>query len=105
MLGSLISAPVPSLDPSQKTSSYLQLDAERVTQTAGQRAARVRERFPDSGLSGVAKSIHRICGETNGRLDRLQAPYWPLRALFYALLLALIALISSATLATLVRPA
>lgn len=42
---------------------YLALDAERIVRTVKRLAARVNERFPDSGLSQVALQLTDVAGK------------------------------------------
>ncbi len=58
---------------------YTELKLEHVQQTLRKLASRIRERFPDSGLSQVAAELCTIADETEPVLDRLRRPYWPVR--------------------------
>jgi len=58
---------------------YTELKLAHVQKTLRKLASRIRERFPDSGLSQVAAELCTIADETEPVLDRLRRPYWPVR--------------------------
>ncbi len=58
---------------------FRQLDAEKITDTAFALARRVGERFPASGLSGVASDLTAVAKEAASRAADLSRPNWPLR--------------------------
>lgn len=68
-------------------SPYLQLDARRIDAALDQLAARVHERFPNSGLSKLATDVSRLSDDATARAKRLTGPYFGLRLL---VLLALV---------------
>ena len=55
------------------------LEGERVILTIEQLKLRIAERFPDSGLSKVAETLHRISLETGEVLSWIERPNRPLR--------------------------
>jgi hypothetical protein len=55
------------------------LDAARIVETAERLVARIRERFPDSGLGRVGQSVQETAAVTLERAERLARPNWPLR--------------------------
>jgi hypothetical protein len=73
------------------------LDAEAVTRTATLLRRRVQQRFPDSGLAGVATELERIAQQTRERAVWIARPILWLRVL----VAALIALIAAGLFATL----
>ena len=58
---------------------YTELKLTHVQDTLRKLASRIRERFPDSGLSQVSAELCTIADETGPVLDRLRRPYWPVR--------------------------
>lgn len=66
---------------SQARANYRRLDPTEVTRTAAQLAARVAERFPGSGLAGVAQELHTVCGEAETTADWLNRTHWASRSL------------------------
>lgn len=72
-----------------------QLDPARVRETLNALRMRIAERFPDSGLSGVAQQLLAIAQESDRTLAWIRRPSWKLRAgvgTVIALLLALLLL-------------
>jgi len=62
-------------------SPYRTLDAAQIVETAQTLVARIRERFPDSGLRRLATELVEV-GRDTTRLSRwLGRPVWPIRAL------------------------
>jgi hypothetical protein len=73
---------------------YRQLDAAKIVETVVQLQSRIRERFPEAALNGVAAELHSVASESAARAERLGRPYLVLRAgvgLFSLVLVALIA--------------
>lgn len=58
---------------------YRKLDASRIVATADALVRRVQERFPGSGLAGVAAELRRAADATTARLEELTAPRLGLR--------------------------
>ena len=70
---------------------FRRLDPDHITDTARRLAQRVTERFPDSGLRGVADDLVEVCEHARADLIWVSRPHWPLRlgvGLCIALLLA-----------------
>lgn len=63
---------------------YRRLAPEQIVETARALASRVEERFPGSGLAGVAGELTAVAAEAHGRLAAIAKPNWPLRALAVA---------------------
>jgi hypothetical protein len=57
----------------------LTLDDEKIIATLARLSDRVAERFPGSGLSGVAEGLVRIAGESVETVRELRRPNWPIR--------------------------
>ena len=62
------------------TSQHVQLDGREVVRTSAHMVQRIMERFPDSGLGAVCRTIHDTCADTQAQIDALQKPLWRLRA-------------------------
>lgn len=58
---------------------YRQLDDARITRTLERLNARISERFPGSGLSGVAKELLAVGRETLETVEYLRKPDWAIR--------------------------
>jgi hypothetical protein len=67
---------------------YRRLDPAMVATTADRLRDRVAERFPDSGLAGVAEELSRIASDAGRRTRALTRPYLGLRALVFLVLVA-----------------
>ena len=61
--------------------NYAFLEADKIVETALVLSKRVIERFPDSSLSAVCKSIHETAAGAHLAIQHLQKPFWPLRLL------------------------
>ena len=75
---------------------YRTIRADKIISTAGQLVARVRERFPDSGLAKVSEEILAVARETDERCRLIRRPNLPLRlgvVILIALGIALCALV------------
>lgn len=59
---------------------YRQLDASKIIKTTDQLQRRINERFPDSGLSAVAKEVCTLARAGKERAALIARPYWALRA-------------------------
>ena len=55
------------------------LEAGKIVETALILSKRVAERFPDSSLSAVCRSIHETAAGSHLAIQDLQKPFWPLR--------------------------
>ena len=70
--------------------AYSELQPAQIIDTARRLEQRIRERFPDSGLSRVAAELTRVGGETERVTARLRRPIWPLRIAIVAGVAALV---------------
>lgn len=68
---------------------YRQLDVDCTIQTLDRLCNRISERFPDSGLSGVARDLYAAAGETRERVTWIGRPHYPSRIGVSLLLLLL----------------
>ena len=74
--------------------SYRQLDADCTIDTLRKLGNRIEERFPESGLAGVARDLLAAAGETRKRVNWIARPHYPTRlavGLFLLLMGCLIA--------------
>ena len=74
----------------------IELDPRYIVDTAEVLYARIEERFPNSGLGGVARELHETCLTTSDRIQELQKPFWPLRLVSLSLMLSGLALLGFA---------
>jgi hypothetical protein len=58
---------------------YGELKIERIEDTLEMLHRRIAERFPGSGLTGVATELRNIASATEGVVEKLRKPIWPLR--------------------------
>jgi len=65
----------------------LELNGYEVERTAGILVQRIQERFPNSGLASVCRTIHIQCRETESEIAELKRPYWSLRSAAIGLLI------------------
>ena len=70
---------------------FRRIDTGEVVATVERLARRIEERFPDSGLLGVARELEAVARDTHARSRANREPIFALRATVF-LLLALIAL-------------
>jgi hypothetical protein len=63
------------------SATYRQLDSELVVATISLLRKRIAERFPESGLRGVARELETVAARAAGTASDLRAPIWPLRLL------------------------
>ena len=75
------------------TARYRQLDSARIVETLRALVSRVSERFPGSGLSGVAAEMLAVAERTADEVRSLSRPIWPLRVLSGLLSLAIVSAI------------
>ena len=59
--------------------AYDALDPEKIISTASRLEQRIRERFPDSGLAGVAGELVSMGGDICKRAGELDRPIWWIR--------------------------
>lgn len=64
---------------------YSLLDPDKVMATVQSLHARIRERFPDSGLSRVCGELESVSARSKERIHWISQPIWPLRLLRYLL--------------------
>ncbi len=82
---------------------FRRIDADEVIATAARLAQRIRERFPDSGLSRVASELCAITLEAKSRAAWLRKPNWAMRGTA-ATLVTLLLVIVTATIARIGLP-
>lgn len=73
--------------------TYTELRLELILATLATLSNRIAERFPESGLSHVARELYRVGEETGPLLERIRRPKWLLRAgvgIVVALIVALV---------------
>ena len=73
--------------------SYSELDPGPIRATIELLARRIAERFPSSGLLGVAEELLRTADQNQKLIERLRRPIWWLRVLAVLGALALVALV------------
>lgn len=61
--------------------SYRSLDPGRIIDTAERLHTRIRERFPDSSLRGVANELVSLAHDLAAQAEKLKAPIWWVRIL------------------------
>ncbi len=89
----------------QITTVYRRLDPARIVETARRLKSRVAERFPESGLSQVARELVDVCERAATDCDWFRRPHFWLRAAV-GVCIAFLALVVVATLViVLPRPA
>jgi hypothetical protein len=72
---------------------FRSLDAERIAETAERLGKRISERFPGSGLSGVAESLHREIFAAAETASWLSRPQWSVRITAFALIAVMVLLL------------
>lgn len=77
--------------------SYRALDPQAIIATAARLSARIRERFPESGLSKVAGEVLAVAEETSAKIEAIRRPrpaqrlwIWAVLALGAAMLVAMV---------------
>ena len=81
---------------------YRRLDPVRILETTQRLADRVTERFPESGLAGVAGELVSVANRAGEDHDWFDRPSWPLRAAVI-IGVALLVLVAIGTMVVLVR--
>lgn len=81
---------------------YRKLDPDRIIDTARLLAQRVTERFPDSGLRGVADDLIAVCERARSDLAWVGRPQWALR-IGVGLCIALLLLVFAVTVLAVLR--
>jgi len=74
---------------------FRSLDAERIAETAERLGKRISERFPGSGLSGVAVSLHQEIVAAAETARWLSRPQWWVRGIAIAMIAIMVALVVS----------
>lgn len=77
---------------------YRRLDPALVAQTLEILERRVAERFPDAGLTAVARQLHRLSQDAVKRAARIQRPNILLRIVIFLLIAAIIGILVTAAL-------
>jgi hypothetical protein len=72
---------------------FRSLDAARIANTAERLGKRIAERFPGSGLSGVAESLRAEVLAAADTAQWLAKPQWGVRAISFVLIAAMLALV------------
>lgn len=72
---------------------FRSLDPALIVATADRLVRRIAERFPDSGLSRVARELLLTAQETSARIEALQRPRWGLRAGIALLILLMVGVV------------
>ena len=75
------------------TEAYRNLDAAHIVTTAERLQRRIEERFPGSGLAGLAGEITAVAAEATEQAERLAAPNWPVRVANVLLTLSIVGLL------------
>jgi hypothetical protein len=73
--------------------SYSKLSPEPICSTLALLGQRIGERFPDSGLRGVAAELAMVAAANTVVLERLHRPLWWLRSLTALTIVALVSLV------------
>ncbi len=74
-------------------SRFRELWPERLVETASRLAARIQERFPNSGLQGVAGELRQIAQEALVRSERIRRPNYWLRGSVVSLVAGMLAVL------------
>ena len=75
----------------KKLPHYYQLDPDKILTTVEALSQRIDDRFPNSGLSGVCKSLAKVGRNARERSEWIGQPNWPLRILTYAIIALVVA--------------
>ena len=71
---------------------YLALDAERIVTTVERLAARIKERFPQSGLSRVVVQVYDVALKAQNEAAEMRRPIWWVRMIYVLLAVGLVGL-------------
>lgn len=74
------------------SSTYRQLDPQRIVETIEALQKRITERFPGSGLGNLVSELHQVALETVSRTEWIERPHLLLRVGVWTLTVAIIAL-------------
>ena len=73
--------------------TFTELDFDRIRSTIVKLKRRIEERFPDSGLSGVASELVQLADANDDTLRRLRRPVWWIRGFTALALVAVVAIV------------
>jgi len=76
------------------TTRYRALDPDKIVLTLATLERRIAERFPGSGLAGVAEELVAVARETHARVAKLSRPNYALRLLGLAIVVAGLAVLT-----------
>src|SRR6478735_5762605 len=71
---------------------FRSLDAERIAETTERLGQRIKERFPGSGLSGVAESLHQEIVAAAETARWFSRPQWWVRGIAIAMIATMVML-------------
>src|SRR5690349_10562233 len=74
---------------------FRSLDAERIAETAERLGKRISERFPGSGLSGVAESLQHEVVAAAETARWLARPQWWVRGIAFVVIAVMVVLVIS----------
>jgi len=77
---------------------FRSLDATRIADTAERLGKRIKERFPESGLSGVAESLRDEVNEAARTARWLAKPQWWVRAIAFGIIGGMVGLVGATVL-------
>lgn len=83
----------PPAAPSPPAGTYNVLKAEQIVVTAERLVRRIEERFPASGLRGVAEALAQVAKKAIGRSERIRRPYYLMRLIAVLLIGCLLGLL------------
>jgi len=69
---------------------FRQLNGEKLLSTIHELAGQIEEKFPGSGLSGVARELEDVCALSRERIAWIAHPIWWLRVPRYLILIGLL---------------
>jgi len=72
---------------------FRQLDGRKLLFTIQEIAGQIEEKFPGSGLAGIARELEDVCGLSRERIAWIARPLWWLRIPRYLILAALLYLL------------
>jgi hypothetical protein len=89
---------LPATPPAPPAGTYHLLRADQIVATAERLGRRIEERFPASGLRGVADALTGVARKAIARSERIRRPYYLMRlvvALLFCCLLTLIGMLAT----------
>ena len=75
---------------SESRRRYYELDPDKVQATISSLSLRIGERFPDSGLSGVARELVEIGKLARERMEWIGRPIWAVRGITFFVIATLV---------------